>query len=73
VKESGYYPPGTEFSKDAPWNQVEGPDLDQIRGCLATCGELEEMLEAEDALNPCLKTCRELFDEINRILANLED
>lgn len=24
--ESGYYPPGTEYSPNAPWNQVDLPD-----------------------------------------------
>ena len=28
MKESGYYPPGAEFDKNAPYNQVEPPERD---------------------------------------------
>lgn len=28
LKESGYYPPGAEFDENAPWNQVDPPEVD---------------------------------------------
>jgi len=28
LRESGYYPPGAEFDENAPWNQVDPPEID---------------------------------------------
>ena len=28
LRESGYYPPGAEFDANAPWNQVDPPEVD---------------------------------------------
>ena len=28
LRESGYYPPGAEFDENAPWNEVEPPEVD---------------------------------------------
>lgn len=27
MRESGYYPPGAEFDPNAPWNQIEPPEM----------------------------------------------
>lgn len=34
MRESGYYAPGTEFLPDAPWNQIEAPEIE--KECSAT-------------------------------------
>lgn len=28
MRESGYYAPGTEFRSDAPWNEIEVPEIE---------------------------------------------
>ena len=30
MRESGYYPPGTEFDRNAPWNETDAPDATEV-------------------------------------------
>ena len=30
MMESGYYPPGTEHDRNAPWNEVDAPDASEV-------------------------------------------
>ena len=30
MRESGYYPPGTEFDRNAPWNETDAPDAAEV-------------------------------------------
>ena len=30
MRESGYYPPGTEFDRNAPWNEADAPDATEV-------------------------------------------
>jgi hypothetical protein len=52
----------------AAWNE-DGPNTEDIKICLAMAKELEEAIEAEDALNHFpLSTIRQLIEEIEEIL-----
>jgi len=48
MKESGYYPEGTEFSSDAPWNQKE--ELGLYRVVIAVWVEAYSAEQAADGL-----------------------
>ena len=68
-----HYPAGAEHDPQAPWNQTETPDLEELESILAHCKDLEDMIMGQDALEECWKLAQQLTEELNHVIRRFDD